>query len=63
MKRTFPGGRYDKSKSIFDKFEDTYGDLLKKEKTYILYRNFNPVVFNNDDKVIPMSAFLILKPC
>ena len=44
MKHTSPGGKYDKSKSIFDKIEDIYNDLLKKEKTYILYRNFKPIV-------------------
>ncbi len=26
VKHTFPGGRYDKSKSIFDKIEDVYND-------------------------------------
>ena len=56
VKHTFPGGRYDKSKSIFDKIEDTYNDLLKKEKTYILYRNFNPIVSNNEDKHYPYEC-------
>ena len=50
VKHTFPGGKYDKSKSIFDKIEDVYDDLLKKEKTYRIYNNFNPVVDNDDDK-------------
>jgi hypothetical protein len=31
VKHTFPGGNYDKSKSIFDKIEDIYNELLKKE--------------------------------
>ena len=44
VKHTFPGGRYDKSKSIFDKIEDVYNALIKKEKTYILYHNFKPIV-------------------
>ena len=40
----FPGGKYNKSKSIFDRIEELYNDLIKKEKTYILYHNFNPIV-------------------
>ena len=61
VKHTFPGGKYNKSKSIFDRIEDVYNDLLNKEKTYILYKKFKPIV---DDKknIIPMSVHLILKP-
>jgi hypothetical protein len=47
IKHTFPGGKYDKSKSIFDKIEDVYNDLIKKEKSYILYHNYNPIVKND----------------
>jgi hypothetical protein len=56
VKHTFPGGKYDKSKSIFDKIEDIYNDLLKKEKTYIMYHNFNPIISNNDDKYYPYEC-------
>ncbi len=31
VKHSFPGERYDKSKSMFDKIEDTYNDTLKKD--------------------------------
>ncbi len=55
VKPTFPDERYYKSKYIFDKIEDTYNDGLKKGKTYILYRNFNPVESNNDDKYYPYA--------
>jgi len=44
VKHTFPGGKYNKSKSIFDRIEELYYDLIKKEKTYILYHNFKPIV-------------------
>ena len=30
--------------SIFDRIEELYNDLIKKEKTYILYHNFKPFV-------------------
>ena len=33
VKHTIPGGKYDKSKSIFDKIEGVWNDLIKKEKT------------------------------
>ena len=56
VKHTFPGGKYDKSKSIFDKIEDTYNDLLKKEKTYIMYHKFNPVVSDASDKYYPYEC-------
>ena len=62
VKHTFPGGRYDKSKSIFDKIEDVYNALIKKEKTYILYHNFKPIV--SDKKYITnMNVHLILRLC
>ena len=32
IKHTFPGGKYNKSQSIFDRFEDLYNNLIKKEK-------------------------------
>ena len=35
VKHTFPGGKYNKSQSIFDRIENLYNDLIKKEKTYI----------------------------
>ncbi len=52
VKLTFPGGKYDKSKSIFDKIEDIYNDL----KTYIIYHNFDPIISNNDDKYYPYEC-------
>jgi hypothetical protein len=55
VKHTFPGGKYDKSKSIFDKIEDVYNDLIKKEKTYIMYHNYKPIV-SNDDKYYPYEC-------
>jgi hypothetical protein len=55
VKHTFPGGKYDKSKSIFDKIEDLYNDLIKKEKTYIMYHNYKPIV-SNDDKYYPYEC-------
>ena len=48
VKHTFPGGKYDKSKSIFDKIEDVYNDLSKKENTCIMYHRHNPDVSNGD---------------
>ena len=56
MKHTFPGGKYSKSKSIFDRIEELYNDLIKKQKTYILYHKFNPVVVNEDDKYYPYEC-------
>ncbi len=56
VKHTFPGGKYDKSKSIFDKIEDIYNDLLKKEKTYIMFHNFDPIISNSDDKYYPYEC-------
>jgi len=55
VKHTFPGGKYNKSQSIFDRIEDLYNDLIKKEKTYILYHKFNPVV-TNEDKYYPYEC-------
>ncbi len=48
IKLIFPGGKYDKSKSIFDKIEETFNKLLEKQNTYILYNNFDPVVSDED---------------
>jgi hypothetical protein len=31
VKHTFPGGKYNKSKSIFDRIEESYNDLIKKD--------------------------------
>jgi hypothetical protein len=56
VKHTFPGGKYDKSKSIFDKIEDIYNELLKKERTYIMYHKFNPVVSDASDKYYPYEC-------
>ena len=55
VKHTFPGGKYSKSKSIFDRIEELYNDLIKKEKTYILYHNFNPIVAN-EEKYYPYEC-------
>ncbi len=35
VKHTFSGGKYDKSKSIFDIIEELYNDLIKKNKRHI----------------------------
>jgi hypothetical protein len=56
IKHTFPGGKYNKSKSIYDRIEELYIDLIKKEKTYILYHSFNPIVANEDDKYYPYEC-------
>jgi hypothetical protein len=42
VKHTFPGGKYDKTKSIFDKIEALYNDLLKKQRTNIMYKIIIP---------------------
>ena len=57
VKHKFPGGKYDKSLSIFDKIENVYNDLIKKEKTYIMYHSFNPIV-TNDDKYYPYECVI-----
>ncbi len=59
---TFPGGKYNKPKSIFDRIEELYNYLIKKENTYILYHNFKPIVADKKN-IIPMNVHLILKPC
>ena len=56
IKHTFPGGKYNKSQSIFERIEDLYNNLIKKEKNYILYHKFNPVVSNQDDKYYPYEC-------
>ena len=56
IKYTFPGGKYSKSQSIFDRIEDLNNDLIKKEKTYILEHKFKPVVSNEDDKYYPYEC-------
>ena len=53
IKHKFPGGKYNKSQSIFDRIEELYNDLIKKEKTYNLYNSFNPVVTDENDKYYP----------
>ena len=63
VKHTFPGGKYDKRKSVFDKIEDLYNNLIEKEKTYIMYHSFNPVVDNQMTNITPMNAHLILRLC
>ncbi len=35
VKHTLPGEKYSKSKSIFDRIEELYNDLIKKQKIYI----------------------------
>ncbi len=59
MKHTFPGGKYNKSKSIFDRIEELYNDLINK-KRLILYHNFNPIVANEDDKYYMIIVNMIL---
>ena len=49
IKHTFPGGQYDKSKSIFDKIEDKFDKLIENKKVCSLYYSYNPYV-SNDDK-------------
>ena len=39
VKHTFPVGKYNKSKSIFDRIEESYNDIIKKETTYIYIIN------------------------
>ena len=56
VKHTFPGGKYNKSKSIFDRIEELYNDLIKKQKTYMLYNKFSPIVANEDDKYYPYEC-------
>ena len=56
IKHTFPGGKYNKSQSIFDRIEDLYDNLIKKQKTYDLYNKFNPVVADEDDKFYPYEC-------
>ena len=34
----------------------SYNDLLNKEKTYILYKKFKPIVANEDDKYYPYEC-------
>jgi hypothetical protein len=61
VKHIFPGEKYNKSKSSFDRIEEIYYDLIKKQKTYILNNKFNPVVANQDDKyylIIKFHSFL-----
>jgi hypothetical protein len=55
VKHTFPGGKYDKSKSVFDKIEDVYKSLSKNKK-YIMYQDFKPIVENEDDKYYPYEC-------
>ena len=55
VKHTFPGGKYNKSKSIFDKIEDVYNSLCDNEK-YIMYQDFKPIVENEDDKYYPYEC-------
>ncbi len=54
----FSGEKYSKSKSIFDRIEEIYNDLIKKQKTYILYNKFNPIVANEDVKYYPFECAL-----
>jgi hypothetical protein len=56
IKHKFPGGKYNKSQSIFDRIEELYNDLIKKEKTYNLYNSFNPVVSDENDKYYPYEV-------
>ncbi len=56
VKHTFPGGKYSKSESIFDRIEEFCNDLIKKQKTYILYNKFNPIVANENDKYYPYEC-------
>ena len=55
VKYTFPGGKYTKSKSIFERIEELYNDLIKKEKAYILFDSFNRVISDENDNIIPMK--------
>ena len=55
VKHTFPGGKYNKSKSIFDKIEDVYNSLCNNKK-YIMNQDFKPIVENEDDKYYPYEC-------
>jgi hypothetical protein len=46
IKHTFPGGKYDKLKTIYDKIDDTNFSLLQKANTYSMHNEFEPVVSN-----------------
>ncbi len=41
---------------FFNRIEDLYDNLIKKQKTYDLYNKFNPVVSNDDDKYYPYEC-------
>ncbi len=41
---------------IFFRIEEVYNDLIKKEKTYVLYNKFNPIVANGDNKYYPYEC-------
>ncbi len=53
---TFPGGKYNQSKPVFNRIEELYNDLIKKQTTYILYNKFKPVAANEDDKYYPYEC-------
>ncbi len=56
VKYTFSREKYSKSKSIFDRIEEFYNNLIKKQKTYILYNKFIPIVDNEDEKYDPYEC-------
>ncbi len=58
VKHTFPGGKYDKTKSIFDKIEDTYLKLINKQNTHYIYNNYNPIDIDDNDKYYPYECVL-----
>jgi hypothetical protein len=56
MKHTFPGGKYNLSQNIFDRIEHLCNDLIKKDKNYLLFNKFNPVVADEDEKYHPYAC-------
>ena len=56
---TFPGGKYDKSKSIFDQIENLYDDLLEKEKNLCII--ILTQLYQMKKNIIHVNVHLILK--
>ncbi len=63
IKHIFPGGKYNKSKSIFDRIEEFYNDLIKKERLIYYIIILFLLSLMKTINIIPMSVHLILKLC
>ena len=53
VKHTFPGGKYNKSLTIFKRIFEKYRNLCKNNYAY---KRFNPVVEKEDDKYYPYEC-------